>query len=310
MVSTVPNQGGAGATTSLPHFSVIVPSFDRPADLVRCLESLTRLDYPRDRFDVVVAIDGTGKPPDPVLERLRQALDLTVCVLPHAGPAAARNAAVERATGQFLAFTDDDCTPAADWLRKLAARFAASAGCLIGGRTVNVLPNRYAAASQLLTEFLYSCYNPDHGRARLVASNNLAVSAEAFRAVGGFDTAYARAGGEDRDLCERWLRLGCSIQFAPEAVVYHAHPMSFASFWRQHFNYGRGSCLYYRRRSWLRDGLLGCGRLSFYVSLLRYPLSRKEPANRASNTALFVASQGATAAGFLWERLAHLNHGH
>lgn len=288
---------------NLPFVSVIVPTHGRVRHLVACLQSLAAQDYPRDRFEVIVAVDGDGDPPESLIAPLRDSLDLRIHTQTQAGPAAARNAGAEGAKGEFLAFTDDDCEPAPDWLPKLIARFAATPDCAIGGRTINVLADRYAAATQLLIDYLYSHYNADPKHARLLASNNLALPAGRFRAIGGFDVEYTRAGGEDRDFCHRWLHKGYRLIYAPEAVVYHSHPMTFRLYCQQHFNYGRGSFLYHRERPWRGDTTPGSSRLSFHAKLLLYPLSRAQGGQKLSVTALFLLSQASTAAGFVYEAL-------
>jgi glycosyltransferase involved in cell wall biosynthesis len=52
-----------------PFFSIIVPTFNRPDKLADCLESLARLDYPKNRFHVVVVDDGSKVTPEPVVSR-------------------------------------------------------------------------------------------------------------------------------------------------------------------------------------------------------------------------------------------------
>src|SRR3990172_7747823 len=94
-------------------------------------------------------------------------IDATCVRQRNAGPASARNTGAAQARGEFLAFTDDDCRPAPDWLRGLALRLTQSPDCVIGGRTTNALPdNPYSSASQLLIDYLYSYYNADPDRAR------------------------------------------------------------------------------------------------------------------------------------------------
>src|SRR5262249_19086682 len=151
-------------------------------------------------------------------------------------PAVARNTGVARAKGRFLAFIDDDCLPAPDWLQHLATRFAAvSDHVIIGGRILNALPdNRYSAASQLVVDvgYAYVTTNPD--QARFSASNTLALPTEGLRALGGFNTTFPLAASEDRELCGRWLSRGYRLIYAPEILVYHAHELTWRTFWRQH----------------------------------------------------------------------------
>lgn len=285
--------------TALPSFSVVVPTYRRPERLADCLRSLAALDYPRDRFEVVVVDDGSGTPVvTPSLP-----VELTVLTPAHAGPAAARNLGAARARGDYIAFTDDDCVAEAGWLRGLAAPLAEAPHHAVGGRTLNALPeNPYSSATQLLLDFLYE-WSGKSGRGAFFASNNLAVPTRLFRARGGFDTGFPLAAGEDREFCDRWARLGGGLIYAPGAVIHHGHHLTLRRYWRQHMNYGRGA----RRVHQLRAKALAPRErgtpLSFYLSLLIYPLTRAAGLRRVSLTALLALAQIATATGYWREGL-------
>ena len=105
--------------SNLPLISIIIPTFRRPTHLKVCLESFTRIDYPRNRFEVIVVDDGSPNPPKAVLADFSEQFDVSLLTTSHAGPAKARNRGAEIANGDILAFTDDDCEPAADWLMKM-----------------------------------------------------------------------------------------------------------------------------------------------------------------------------------------------
>jgi glycosyltransferase involved in cell wall biosynthesis len=140
-------------------FSIIIPTYRRPEQIGRCLESIARLDYPRDRFELLVVDDGSPKPPHEVIESFRHKLNAMLLTPKHGGPAAARNAGAMRAKGTYLAFTDDDCAPATDWLKTLAGHADRYSNCLFGGHTINALPeNPYSRASQMSTDYLYSYF--------------------------------------------------------------------------------------------------------------------------------------------------------
>jgi glycosyltransferase involved in cell wall biosynthesis len=278
-------------------FSIIIPTYNRPGPLAQCLRALTRLDYPREGFEVIVVDDGSTVPIARVADPFRSSFALTLLAIPNGGPAGARNCGAARARGRSLAFTDDDCTVAPGWLRALGARAAIAPETMVGGRTVNGLPdNLCSALSQLVLDVAYARFNADPDHAAFFASNNLAVPAGRFRELGGFDPQFTTA--EDRDLCDRWLRSGGRLAFSPEAVVYHAHALTPAGLWRQHFAYGRGAYRFHTTKGrWGRfrpDG-------TFYRNLARAPY-RREPAGRATLLALLLAvQQAANAAGFLAE---------
>jgi glycosyltransferase involved in cell wall biosynthesis len=289
---------------TLPTFSVIVPTYNRPHQLASCLQSLACLDYPRDRFEVIVVDDGSSVPLPGASGCVETPLDLTLLRQPNAGPATARNTAAARAKGEYLAFTDDDCQPAADWLQALAARFTVLPDRAIGGRTLNALPhNLYSTASQALIDYLYAYYNADPQRATFVASNNLAVPARGFREMGGFDTAFIRSASEDRMFCDEWLHGGRRILYAPEVLVHHAHRLTLCRFWQQHFNYGRGAHRFHQSRS----ARSGRGRpkiepAAFYLNLLRHPYRSSRGGRALSLAFLMGVSQAANAGGYFYER--------
>ena len=287
---------------ALPLFSVVVPTYARPGPLTACLQSLARQDYPRDRFEVIVVDDGSPSPPEDLEDVFRGQIDVTLLLQPHAGPAAARNAGASMASGDFLAFTDDDCAPAADWLRSLAARFVSTPGHGIGGQTFNALPeNIFSTASQQLIGYLYDYCNGGPGGARFLASNNLALPAERFRASGGFDPAFTRAAGEDREFCDRWRHLGYQLSYAPEAVVYHAHALSLHCFWRQHLRYGSGAYYFHQLRAARAPGKIRVEPMAFYLNLLRYPFKHERGWRVLALGGLLAVSQVANALGFFYE---------
>ncbi len=76
-------------------FSVVVPSFERPRRLAMCLEALAHLQYPRDGFEVIVVDDGGGVDLVPVVDGVRDRIDVTLVRRRHMG-ALARPATPER----------------------------------------------------------------------------------------------------------------------------------------------------------------------------------------------------------------------
>ena len=290
-----------------PFFSIIIPTFNRPLPLTHCLQCLERLDYPQDRFEVIVVDDGSESPAEAVVSSFSNRLDITLITQPHSGPAIARNKGAAHAKGEFLAFTDDDCAPAPEWLKTLVQRFNGTPDNMIGGRTLNaLLQNPYSTASDLLIRYLYAYYNANPDQARFFASNNLTLSKVGFHQIGGFDMVFPRAGAEDREFCERWLRHGFRMAYAPEVLIYHAHRLTLRSFFRQQFNYGRGAFHFHQLRARRRLDHFRLEPLSFYVNMLRYPLAEIRGPRKYLVLALIVLSQATNTAGFLREMVEHV----
>ncbi len=287
---------------NLPFFTIVIPTYGRPKLLAACLQSLTRLDYPQDCFEVIVVDDGSEVLQHDIVYPFHSHLNLVFLERPHAGPASARNYGAAEAKGRYLAFIDDDCTPAHNWLQALSTRFSDSPDCAIVGRTLNALEkNPYSSASQMLVDYFYRCFNSDPSNAQFLTSNNLAFPSRRFHSIGGFDTSFRLAGAEDRDICDRWLHHGYKIIYVPEALVYHANALTCFSFWKQHFNYGRGAFSFHRRRAQRRRGVIGAESPGFYFNLLFDNSSGAKCGSAVLLALLRAVSQIANTAGFCWE---------
>ena len=191
-----------------------------------------------------------------------------------------------------MAFTDDDCEPAPDWLARLTAAVGVHADAA-AGRTINGLPrNPLSEASQVVANYLVENSLNDSARTPFGTSNNLACMAEMFAGV-PFDERYRRAGGEDRDWCARLAASGFTLIVEPKAVVVHRHRLDASGFWRQHVAYGRGA---YRFR---RDHEAETESPRFYARLLWTGFRRSPTVGM-----LVALAQVATAVGALREAVS------
>jgi glycosyltransferase involved in cell wall biosynthesis len=286
-------------------FSIIVPTFDRPLQLGACLEALAQLDYPKNQFEVIVVDDGGSCALESVVAGCQDRVAVKLVRQPNGGPAIARNFGASFAKGQFLAFTDDDCEPEANWLGAMEARLRSSPGRLIGGRTANALAHDvYAQASQMIIDAIYAHYNRAEQEARFFTSNNLALEARQFREMGGFHADFRLPAAEDREFCDRWRASGFGMVYAAEAVVRHSHRMSLGGFWGQHFRYGRGAHLYHRiRRDW-GGGKVPFEGLALHWDMLRRPFREAGALSGMRCAGLICLSQVAAVAGYLREARA------
>ncbi|QOY91113.1 glycosyltransferase family 2 protein [Paludibaculum fermentans] len=279
-------------------FSVVITTWNRPDSLAQCLDALAAQVYPPEAFEVVVVDDGS---PTPLDERAVQRSGRNVRLVRqvNSGPAAGRNLGAQAACGEWLAFTDDDCRPRPGWLAAMKRVLGTHPGALVGGVTINALKtNAYSQASQSILDAAYRYFNPDPENARFFATDNLVVARERFLACGGLDVRF-RVASEDREFCERWLAGGGRIVTAEDAVVDHFHALTFRTFCRQHFQYGRGAAQFHRGR---------LGRLRRDVSFrwrvhdwLVRPV--RESPNPVLAAGLVAAWQLANTAGFFWESL-------
>jgi glycosyltransferase involved in cell wall biosynthesis len=282
----------------VPDVSIVVPTYGRPDGLTACLEGIASLDYGLGHFEVIVVDDGGPDNLDPVLAKFRDRIRLRLIAQANRGPGAARNAGAAVAKGRLLAFVDDDCVPAERWLSALVQELEAHPDRLLGGPVLNALPdNPFSTSTQLIATYVADYYAGGRARERFFTTNNIALSAERFRELEGFDTSIPSATAEDKEFCDRWRARGYEMGWVPAAVVHHAHDLTLWRFLRQHYNYGRG-LLHFR----LMRRQRGAPHLlpeppSFYLNLILYPL-RSHAARRGWRfVPLLILAQLATGAG-------------
>lgn len=209
--------------------SVVIPTYRRPDLLARCLMALDQQDLDASLFEILVCDDAVDANTYHQIEnwaRLRDASPVPLLrYVPsddlHRGPAAARNRGWRAAFGDIIAFTDDDCIPAPDWL---------SQGLAVFDQDPNRQSSTPSIAIAALSGHVHMSLPPDPTDYELDAarlSEAEFVTANCFckravlEAVGGFDERFHTAWREDSDLQFTLMERGYRIEHAPQAIVVH-----------------------------------------------------------------------------------------
>ncbi len=293
----------------LPTFSIIIPTYNRQIQLDNCFKAIAELDYNKESLEIIVVKDGGEADVKSVVNLYNKVLPIkSLQQSSTTGPAAARQRGVEAARGDYLAFIDDDCLPASNWLRVMARYTIDYPDCIIGGKTVNLLKeNLFSATSQLIVDIVYNHYNANPKEANFFATNNMVVPAKQFRKLGGFNSSFRTS--EDRELCNRWLHNGWQMIFAKEATMYHTHHLSFRSFCKQHFNYGRGAYKYHKIRLERASGHFITD-LKFHFNMQNWLIFMKSQYGLGRAFAILgilLLWQITNAFGFFWEGIKYRN---
>lgn len=202
----------------MPIVSVVVPAYKRPELLRKAILALFAQDLPKEHYEIIVVDSSPDGANVAVLQELQPSAPCSLrwfTKIPE-GPGPSRSLGVERARGEFIAFTDSDCQPTPAWLRAGLAAFAGGVG-IVQGRTAPdpAVPRGvftwYVSVDK--ETFIYECCNIFYRRDAL-------SQAGPFMAH-HFPTSDHPPGGEDVDIAWRVKRQGWTSRFAPEAVVYH-----------------------------------------------------------------------------------------
>lgn len=261
------------------NFSVVIPTYNRHATLRQCLNALLAQSHPAQEIIVVDdgSTDGTAEMMTsdfPTIRYFRQH---------NAGPASARNRGIREATGDFIAFTDDDCLPPADWLERLADGYrrhpeVAGVGGYLDAPDEVLEHNALAQYDYFVSHTLYKAGDEEYvGGFECPAggTNSMSYAKRWLDSVGGFDETFPYAAGEDADLKWRICQRGARLLYVPVRVL-HLHRYEWESFRAQQIRRGRGAVHFERKHSHLPSPLRVALRavkrgLYFWLDMARMP---------------------------------------
>lgn len=242
MVSADASDATARSGLEMPDLSVVVPTYNRRAGILRLLRALEEQTFPSDRFEVMVVNDGSTDGTGAALAALKTPYRLRVLEQANDGPAAARNAGLQQAQGRLIVFLDDDVAPSPELLEAhVDAQGDADDLVVVGPMYPPTDWPRSAwvrwEERQLLKQYdamdrgLYPC------TPRQFYTGNASAPRALLLRAGGFDPRFKRA--EDVELAFRLWALGARFQFEANADVVHYASRSFASWRRTPYQYGQ-----------------------------------------------------------------------
>ena len=235
---------------------MIIPTFKRTQWLQELLQSLTKLDFPADRFEVIVVDDGS-----PNAAQKKESItaagwpfQLSYLQQNQKGPAAARNLGAANAASDVLVFTDDDVVVDPTWLTEIIKGIDERGVGGTAGKTLtmkaNTLTERYLSFVNHLSEHHVGA----SGELAYIITVNAAFPKSAFTAVGGFDEIYPFPSGEDIDLGFRLRQSGYKFKVNEGAKIWHRQRDNLWSMWKTWFIYGRGAYMSARRNLAVSSG--------------------------------------------------------
>ena len=244
-----------------PDVSIVIPTCSRKDILRRCLAALARQSH--ESFEVIVVDDeSTDGTPEMLEAFATDHPDLRFRWYrnqPRRGANPSRNRGVQASQGAFIAFLDDDCIPADDWLERLMTGFVSDRVAAVTGRVDNAPPSNLYELTLKGT----SCVHGDVHATRLVAGN-MCVRRDLLLRY-GFDEDRATAQkdasvsgrGDEEGLYLALRAAGYEQRVVHDAVVEHHHPHTRRTFFRQAYRGGKSAArLAYKYYLWPRIDLV------------------------------------------------------
>ena len=221
----------------MPYFSVIIPVYNRPAeveDLLRSLSEQTCKD-----FEVYLVEDGSTLRCEDIAARYQDRLDLHYHYKENEGRSIARNYGIERASGEYFIFFDSDCVIPSQYFETLKRELEREYVDCFGGPDAasDDFSDVQKAINFSMTSFL-TTGGIRGGKVQLEKfvprSFNMGYSRRVWEKVGGFREMFS----EDIDMSTRIRQAGFSIRLIREACVYHKRRVDLKKFARQTYVFG------------------------------------------------------------------------
>lgn len=221
-----------------PRYSVIVPVYNRPAEVEDLCESL--LAQTKKNFELVLVEDGSTVPCRDIAEKAKaRGLDVAYFYKENEGRSIARNYGLERAKGEYFVFFDSDCVIPPDYFATLDRELAAHPYDCFGGPDAahESFSDVQKAINYSMTSFL-TTGGIRGGKVQLEKFTprtfNMGYTRAVYERVGGFREMFS----EDIDMSTRIRKAGFSIGLIRPAYVWHKRRVDFRKFFRQVYVFG------------------------------------------------------------------------
>jgi peptidoglycan/xylan/chitin deacetylase (PgdA/CDA1 family) len=205
-----------------PALSVLIATHNRSELLRRCLGALAEQTLAAERFEVLIADDGSSDGTAAMLTELRTPFALRVLALPKGGKIAALNAAIEAARGDVCVFIDDDVVASPALLAEHLAAHERDPLTLGIGRLTQAEPgdgDLFAAAHAERWNARYDELEETAVDWADCFGGNFSAPLAKLRGIGGFDAGLSAV--EDLEIGYRLSAAGCVVRYLPAAAAVH-----------------------------------------------------------------------------------------
>jgi glycosyltransferase involved in cell wall biosynthesis len=211
--------------------SVIISTKERPVQISDCIRSL--LKNTDKIFEIIVIDQSQNDATKSVIEAIKAVSKTNIIYrkIYNQGLSRSRNTGIETATGDYFAFTDDDCLVSSDWIANIIGYFRKNPG--IGGVFGASLPYKpYLHRNQINPATFFKPKPFTASDHRIVhyeclgLGNNMILKKELFRKVGLFKTwlgagSLSVNGADESELIYRILSNGYKLAYSPKIIIRH-----------------------------------------------------------------------------------------
>ncbi|MBN1055262.1 glycosyltransferase family 2 protein [Clostridium botulinum] len=234
-----------------PFVSVMVPAHNEAIVIRKTVESLLELDYPHDRYEIIIINDNSSDNSAEILQAVKEkVLDRNLIIINTdnitggKGKSNALNIGLEKSKGEILAVYDADNTPDSKALKYLVQTLLEDdkLGAVIGkfrcrNKDKNLLTN-FINIETLTYQWMAQAGRWKMFKLCTIPGTNFVVRRSIMEEMNGWDT---KAITEDTEVSFRIYMMGYKIKFMPLAVTYEQEPQTLNVWFKQRIRWAKGN---------------------------------------------------------------------
>lgn len=235
----------------VPFVSIMVPAHNEGKVIIQTVRALLELDYPHDRYEIIVINDNSSDNSRELLEKLQLKFSDRQLIIIHTdaetggkGKSNALNIGFERSKGELIAIYDADNTPESSALHYLVAEMVndSTLGAVIGkfrtrNRNVNLL-TRFINIETLSFQWMAQAGRWNLFKLCTIPGTNFVLRRSIIEEIGGWDV---NAIAEDTEISFQIYKLGYRIKFQPKSVTWEQEPQTLKVWFKQRTRWVKGN---------------------------------------------------------------------
>ena len=222
-------------------YSLIIATYNRLPELKELIASVTELDFPKAKFELLISDDGSTDGTEAFVKAQDFSFNFKYIKQENKGPGEARNHGMREANGEFFIFIDSDCIIPANYLQEVDKAVLAEQLEAFGGPDDchPDFPPMLKAINYSMTSFIGTGGTRGGSKKAVTKfyprSYNMGIHRKVFEDVGGMNKLRH---GQDMDLSVRIYNAGYKVGLIQDAFVYHKRRTNLRRFYKQIFNWG------------------------------------------------------------------------
>lgn len=237
--------------------SIVIPVHNSRKTIAQTIEYCLSQTYRLSDLEIITVDDGSTDDTADIIKKY----PVKYIYQNNSGPAAARNAGFKAASGEIICFTDSDCIPEKDWVRKMVDKYTSDDVGGVGGSYD--ITNKESLLAECIHEEIVQRHRETPIETNYLGSFNVSYRRRVLEEVGGFNKSFKHASGEDNDLSYKVKKAGYKLIFDKNIKVAHYHQTNLLKYLKEQYRHGYWRMKLYRLHPDMTKGDRYAGILDF-----------------------------------------------